>query len=196
MRGEEHFLEYPAATKKYFKNGAELLKRIDDYFDVHYLDLEWLEQKKKADWHFSLSTRLGDDPEPPNDSIVALMINKLKEKFGKLDSPFAECLWKLIDKKGMTDVETYKKAHLDRRIFSKIRNDKNYMPSKRTILAIAIALECDFKETNTLLDRAGYHLSTTIKEDIVIGYFIENRIYDLFLINEVLDHFGFKTLGD
>ena len=70
------------------------------------------------------------------------------------------------------------------------------MPSKRTILAIAIALELDFKETNTLLERAGYYLSKGRKEDVIIGYFIENQIYDIFLINEVLDHYGFKILGE
>lgn len=96
----------------------------------------------------------------------------------------------------MTDVETYKKAHLDRRIFSKIRSEKNYMPSKRTILAIAIALELDYEETLNLLNRAGYHLTAGSKEDVIVGYFIENKIYDLFLINEVLDHYGFKILGD
>ena len=175
---------------------AELLEQIENYFDKKYISLEWLREQRERGVRFSISLRLGDDPEPPDDSLVKLIIDKLKDKFGKLDSPFAEYLWKLIDKKDMTDVEVYKKAHLDRRIFSKIRNEKNYLPSKRTILAIAIALELDFKETNTLLARAGYHLSCTIKEDIVIGYFIENKIYDLFLINEVLDHFGFKILGD
>ena len=173
---------------------AELLENIKNYLNVHYISLEWLEQKKKEGWHFSLSMRLGDAPE--EDSVARTIINHIKEKLGMLDSPFAEYLWRLIDRKGMTDVETYKKAHLDRRIFSKIRNEKNYMPSKRTILAIAIALECDFKETNTLLHRAGYHLSSSSEEDVVIGYFFENKIYDLFLINEVLDHFGFKILGD
>ena len=172
----------------------QLLEQIENYLDVHYISPEWLAQKKNEGAHFSLSMRLGDDPE--KDTVVRTIINHIKEKFGILDSPFAEYLWRLIDRKGMTDVETYKKAHLDRRIFSKIRNEKNYMPSKRTILAIAIALECDFKETNTLLHRAGYHLSSSSKEDVIVGYFIENKIYDLFLINEVLYHFGFKTLGD
>ena len=188
----------PLYCSREMKNliNEELLEQIEKYFDKHYISIEWLRKQHERGVRFSIDLRLGDEPEPPDDSLVKLIINKLKEKFGKLDSPFAEYLWKLIDKKGMTDVEVYKKAHLDRRIFSKIRNEKNYKPSKRTILAIAIALELNFKETNTLLRRAGYNLSVTIKEDLVVGYFIENKIYDLFLINEVLDHFGFKTLGD
>ena len=173
---------------------TELIKQLEDYLNIHYISLEWLEQKKKEGWHFSLRMRLGDDPE--EDSTAREIINRIKDILGVLDSPFAEYLWRLIDKKGMTDVETYKKAHLDRRIFSKLRSDKNYMPSKRKILAIAIALECDFKEANTLLHRAGYHLSSSSEEDVVIGYFFDNKIYDLFLINEVLDYYGFKTLGD
>ena len=167
----------------------ELLAQVENYINKHYISPEWFEQQREAGVRFSLSMRLGDDPEPPDDSLVGAIIRKIKDKLGKLESPFAEYLWKLIDEKNMTDVEVYKKAHLDRRIFSKIRNEKNYLPSKRTILAIAIALELDFKETNTLLARAGYYLSISIEEDVVIGYFFENRIYDLFLINEVLDHY-------
>ena len=166
---------------------AELLEQIENYIKAKYIDIEAL--LPKGEIKYSLGA-------PPKESIISSIKEKLKDIFGLIKNPFAEYLWKLIDEKGMTDVETYKKAHLDRRIFSKIRNEKNYMPSKRTILAIAIALECDFQETNTLLHRAGYHLNRSSKEDVVIGYFIENKIYDLFLINEVLDHFGFKTLGD
>ena len=173
--------------RRFLLINAELLERIEQYVKAKYIDIETL--LPKGEMKFSIGP-------PPKESFVTSIIKKLKDKLGLIKNPFAEYLWKLIDEKGMTDVETYKKAHLDRRIFSKIRNEKNYMPSKRTILAIAIALECDFKETNTLLHRAGYHLSNSSKEDIVIGYFIENKIYDLFLINEVLDHFGFKTLGD
>lgn len=167
---------------------AELLEQIENYIKANYIDIEALIPKGKIKYSISHA--------PPKESIITSIKEKLKDKLGLTKNPFAEYLWKLIDEKGMTDVETYKKAHLDRRIFSKIRNEKKYMPSKRTILAIAIALECDREETNTLLHHAGYHLSKYSKEDVVIGYFIENKIYDLFLINEVLDHFGFKTLGD
>jgi len=166
---------------------AELLERIENYIEKTYIDLESL---AKEGVKFSIGH------EPPKESVVDSIIKKLKDKLGLTKNPFAEYLWKLIDEKGMTDVETYKKAHIDRRIFSKIRNEKNYMPSKRTILAIAIALECDSEEMSTLLHHAGYHLSTFSKEDVIIDYFFENKIYDLFLINEILDRFGFKTLGD
>ena len=168
---------------------AELLEQIEQYIKAKYIDIEPLLPKGEIKYSISHAP-------PPKESIITSIKEKLKDILGLTKNPFAEYLWKLIDEKGMTDVETYKKAHLDRRIFSKIRNEKNYMPSKRTILAIAIALECDSEETDTLLHHAGYRLSKYSKEDVVIDYFIENKIYDLFLINEVLDHFGFKTLGD
>ena len=93
-------------------------------------------------------------------------------------------------------VGSYKKAHLDRRLFSKIRTDKDYMPSKRTILALAIALELNVTETDDLLRCAGYAMSHAGKEDVVIRYFIEHQQYDMFVINEVLYHYGFKPLSD
>ena len=168
----------------------ELLEQIGNYIDKHFIDFEAL---AKRGVKFSYG---GADEDEIG--TAEKIIRKLKDMIGMSGNYFSDYLWKLIDEKNMTDVETYKKAHLDldRRIFSKIRNEKDYMPSKRTILAIAIALELDYKETTSLLHRAGYHLSAGSKEDVIIGYFIENRIYDLFLINEVLDHYGFKTLGD
>ena len=166
----------------------ELLRQLEDYIGIHYLDVEELE---KSGTKLSYSNEYEDDI-----STSEKIIRKLKDILGMAGNHFSDYLWKLIDEKNMTDVEVYKKAHLDRRIFSKIRNEKTYMPSKRTILAIAIALELDYEETLSLLHRAGYHLCIDIKADVIIKYFIENKIYDLFLINEVLDHYGFKTLGD
>ena len=112
----------------------------------------------------------------------------------KKEDSFAEHLWKLIQEKGKDDVEVYKNAHLDRRLFSKIRTDKNYKPSKSTAVALAIALELEYTETQDLLQRAGYYLSVSSKEDLIIRYFIEHQQYDIFLINEVLYYYGFKPL--
>ncbi len=118
-------------------------------------------------------------------------IDALIEKF---DSSFSDYLRELIREKNLSEVEVYKKANLDRRIFSKIRNEKKYKPSKRTILATAIAMELNLQETKNLLEFAGYSLSSGIKEDAIINYFIENKIFDLFLINDTLEYYNFKTL--
>ena len=103
---------------------------------------------------------------------------------------------KLIRKKGKSEVEVYKKAQLDRRLFSKLRTDARYTPSKRNIMALVISLELNMKEADDLLRRAGYALSSTRKEDVILRYFIEQEEYDLFLINDVLDYYGLPILGD
>ncbi|UOE94828.1 hypothetical protein [Alkalihalobacillus sp. LMS39] len=103
-------------------------------------------------------------------------------------------LFTYIDKKGKTDAEIYKKAGLDRRHFSKIKNEPRYRPKKNTILNLAIALELQIDETEDLLNSAGYSLSQSETFDLIVQYFIENKMYDILLINEALEHFEEKLL--
>lgn len=172
-----------------------LLERIDLYLEKNFHDMSWTEASSKRGEKFSYSFEsLGEPAESLK--TFEVIIRKLKDKVGLAGSFFSDYLYKLIKQKNLSDVEVYKRAHLDRRIFSKIRNEKNYMPGKKTVLAIAFAMKLDFKEANTLLARAGYSLSEGRKEDVIAAYFIENQIYDLFLINEVLDYYGCPILGD
>lgn len=119
----------------------------------------------------------------------------LEDLLNDTDAGFSETLLKLIDRTGKKDSEIYKKANVDRKLFSKIRNNPDYKPSKATAIAFAIALELNLEETKDFIARAGFALSHSSKFDIIIEYFIENSNYDMFEINETLFAFDQNLLG-
>lgn len=111
-----------------------------------------------------------------------------------MESSFSEYLFQRIDAKKMSDKEVYKKANIDRKLFSKIKRPK-YRPSKPTAVALAIALELDMEETRILVEKAGYSITHSNKFDIIIEYFISHKVYDIIEINEALFEFGQPQLG-
>ena len=142
-----------------------------------------------ADGEFDVSTMQKVKIKKGMSSTLPVKRN-IDTLMGQMDETFSQRLLRMIDERGMTDAEAYTKAYVDRRHFSKIRKDVNYVPNKKTVLAFTIALELSLDEAKDLLQSAGFALSRSSKTDIIVAYFLQHKIYDMFEINDVLDAYG------
>lgn len=142
-------------------------------------------EELSAPTEFDIST--AERRKITNPAKQAIVSNrKIEDLMSQLDETFSQRLLRMISERGLSESDAYKKAYVDRRHFFKIKKDENYAPNKKTVLAFAVALELSLDETKDLLRSAGYALSRSSKFDIILVYFIDNKIYDFFEINDVL----------
>lgn len=180
----------------------DLYGAVESYIDEYYVDERHIKRRKLLDVEKEtlLKEELFVQSMPMAEAAVPAGMPRVKDKsledlVGNLDESFSATLLRLIDATGQKDADIYHRANIDRRLFSKIRSNEGYMPSKPTVLAFAIALELNMEQTSDLLKRAGFALSHSRKFDVIVEFFIKSRNYDIYLINEVLFSHDQPVLG-
>lgn len=185
--------------KEAFALSEKLFKSVNSYIDENYIRSKKLDEYGTESMYGSrLETRRIREQECADMSVGAAIpmdSDDWGQLINDLDAGFSETLLQLIDRTGKKDSEIYKKANVDRKLFSKIRNNMDYRPSKTTALAFAFALELDVDETKDFIGRAGFALSHSSKFDVIVEYFLVNGNYNVFELNEVLFAFDQPLIG-
>lgn len=188
-----------AYTRESLTAGSRLFSDIRQYIDDHYVEehyqrqvempLYWENRRLLSYTVSSCGSQPEEAPAGPREP------DTLEDALRMLDESFSQMLLRKIQEKGMKNADCYKKANIDKKLFSKIVNNADYRPKKNTALALAIALELSLEETKELLMKAGLALSHSNKFDIIVEYFIAHKQYDIFQINEILYDFDQTLLG-
>lgn len=165
--------------RKAYALSSKLFSSVQSYIDENYV-------KEEEECGYLSRRRISMIMETPR---------RLEDLMEELDEDFSDCMMRHIMQKDYTFPEVYKRANIDRKLFSKIKNKKGYQPGKNTAIAIAIGLKLNLDEARDLLGKAGYALTHSSKTDVIIEYFLEQENYDIHEINEVLFEFDQPTLG-
>ena len=183
--------------KAAYRISSKLFSDIASYIDDHYVETHInktseVMRRQKQFWEMDLCESISL-PEPSN--VPLSKATTLEDALQQMDESFSEMLLRKIDESGMTDSQCYKKDNIDRKLFSKIKNDKYYKPSKPTVLAFALALELPLPEIQDMLMKAGFALSHSSKFDVIVEYFILKQNYNIYEINEALFAFDQSLIG-
>ena len=197
-------------NKKFNKRVEQLIEGVSRYIEENYIEIQSPDECTKAIEPFEVTVNeccemyVGSAADQSEILAAPMAVHAkaaevdssdLTEMLENLDAGFSETLLQLIDRTGRKDSEIYRKANVDRKLFSKIRNNADYRPSKTTALAFAFALELDIDETIDFIARAGFALSRSSKFDIIVEYFLINENYDINELNEVLFAFDQPLIG-
>ena len=198
-----------------FVLSGKVFDGIDAYIDDNYVEeksdeeygfkkLHGLLSRRNLDTARSVADSAFEDAEEPiSASFVgsamaskALAPRSLDDVIAQVSETWQQSLFRLIDDKGYDEVEVYKRANVDRKLFSKIRSNVSYQPKKITVIAFALALKLNLDETKDFLGRAGYALSPGSLFDVIVKYFIEQEVFDTYTINLALFDHGQPCLGE
>ena len=185
--------------RKTYQISGKLFDDIAVYIDDRYVEEHTdrrTEQRRWAEaWQEESCFEAASVSLPPEAICKSCSSQSLEEALGQMDESFSEMLLRKIEESGMTDAQCYKKANIDRKLFSKIRSDRFYKPSKPTVLAFALALELPLAQMQEMLGKAGFTLSHSSKFDIIVEYFVERGNYNVYEINEALFAFDQSLIG-
>ena len=173
---EEDYQNMPLSRMS-FKNASACANSYDLGLDEEYDDLVF------------------EDPAYYNFDSEKIK-SKIENLFAARELTFSERVLEIIRQKDLSEIAVYKRAHLDRKLFSKLRSNAYYKPSRNTAVALTLALELNINEAEDLLGRAGFALSKAVPEDIVVSYFLEHQIYSVLALNEILYAFALSPLSE
>lgn len=194
LQEEDLYVQLVIFDRKTFPLNGAIHQAIETYLQENFVD----EARAPSNSDFLGRTQMVMDAtlsELEIDFDKSARPRSLDDVVGVLEESFTDRVLRMIDERGLSDADVYKRANLDRRLFSKLRKGNGYQPSKATALALAIALELNLDDTLDLLKTAGYALSASNRADVIVQFFIEEEHFDIFAINDALFKYEEKLLG-